>query len=103
MRGKKILIHLTVGVAVPVLLLLNAFVIPEPYSHPLIDIGLAPIKLMPFLESRELMSYLTQVLFGRMTPNFAPIQMIFLILFWFLISMAASILYTYIKDKHKNT
>ncbi|GAB2192103.1 hypothetical protein MAH1_37120 [Sessilibacter sp. MAH1] len=102
MKGKVILIHLSFEIAVPILLLVNAFLIPEPYSHPMIYVALAPSKLMPFLENRELMSNLTQALFGRMTPNFVPIQMVFLVLFWFVATVVCSVLFAYIKDKSKN-
>ena len=84
--------HLLVGVMVPAILLANAFLVPEPYSHTLIYLGLAPSKLMPFLEKRELMARLTEFVFGRMTPNFAPIQILFLIAFWFFGSITASVL-----------
>nr|CAP48725.1 putative integron gene cassette protein [uncultured bacterium] len=94
--------HLLVGIAVPVILLVNAFLIPEPYSHPLIHLGLAPTKLMPFLENRELMANLTEFVFGRMTPNFAPIQILFLITFWFAASATVSLVVAKFKKVHKN-
>ncbi|WP_317930567.1 hypothetical protein [Halioxenophilus sp. WMMB6] len=91
MRDRKIFVHVLFGVGIPTILLLNAFVVPEPYSHPLIHLGLAPVKLMPFLENRELMGYLTELVFRRMTPNYAPIQILFLSMFWVLASIAASV------------
>jgi hypothetical protein len=61
---KTIAKHFGIGVIVPALLLINAFIVPEPYSHPFIDVAIAPTKLMPFLENRELMRELTIFVFG---------------------------------------
>ncbi len=94
--------HLLVGAIVPAILLVNAFLVPDPYSHPLIYIGLAPTKLMPFLENRELMASLTEFVFGRMTPNFAPIQILFLMAFWFVGSVTASVLVAKFLEVRKN-
>ena len=85
---KTILRCFGIGLLVPALLLANAFLVPEPYSHPLIHVALAPTKLMPFLDNRELMHEFTVAIFGRMTPNYAPITILFLIAFWFLIGLA---------------
>ena len=86
--------HLGIGLLVPVVLLVNAFAIPEPYSHPLINVAVAPTKLMPFLEERELMHELTLSVFGRMTSNYAPITTVILIAFWFFIGLIASLAYS---------
>lgn len=94
--------HLLVGIIVPAILLVNAFLVPEPYSHPLIYLGMAPAKLMPFLENREFMVSLTELVFGRLTPNFAPIQIVFLIAFWFSASIAASVMVAKFKAVRKN-
>ena len=94
--------HILIGVTIPIVLLLNAFLIPEPYSHPLIHIALAPSKIMPFLENRELMRGITELLFGKMTPNFAPIQILFLIVFWFFFSLALSLLWANFKRGKDN-
>ena len=64
-------LYLFVGLMVPIVFLFNAFVVPEPYSHPLINIAVAPTHLMPFLENKELLRELTQIVFGRQTANFA--------------------------------
>jgi len=93
-RIKAILLHFAVGLLVPALLLANDFLLPEPYSHPLIYVSLAPTRLMPFLENRELMRDLTVEVFGRMTPNYAPITIVFLIAFWFLIGLVGSVALT---------
>ncbi len=103
MNMKGISKHMLIGVTIPVAFIINAFLIPEPYSHPLIYVGLAPSKLMPFLENRELMRHATEFVFGRMTPNFAPIQIIFLIIFWFLLSMLSSISVAHLKMVRKNS
>ena len=87
---QNILRHFAIGLLVPAFFLANAFLVPEPYSHPLIHAALAPAKLMPFLENRELMRELTVAVFGRMTPNYAPIMVLFLIAFWFFIGLAGS-------------
>ena len=89
-QTKAIPLHIGISLFLPALLLVNAFLVPEPYSHPLIHVALAPAKLMPFLENRELMHDLTVAVFGRMTPNYAPIMILFLIAFWFLIGLVGS-------------
>ena len=86
---KVVVLYILVGLSVPTMFLLNAFVVPEPYSQPLINVALAPTHIMPFLEDRELMAELTQWVFGRQTPNFAPITIVILAVFWFVISMVA--------------
>lgn len=95
--------HLITGIAVPLLLLINAFLIPEPYSHPLINLAIAPSKLIPFFEDRELIRELTEFVFGHLTPNFAPIQIIILIIFWFFLSLGASALISYLRKRYKNS
>ena len=85
-----ILMHFAVGLLLPTMFLVNAFVVPEPYSHPLVNVALAPTKLMPFLEDRDLMHDLTVAVFGRMTPNYAPITILFLIAFWFAVGLVGS-------------
>lgn len=97
-----ILKHLGLGALAPVIFLLNAFVVPEPYSHLLIHVSIAPTKLMPFLENRELMRELTISVFGRMTPNYAPITMILLIAFWFAIGVIGSLIYSAYHKGQKN-
>lgn len=89
--AKSILIHCGIGLSLPVVFLVNAFLVPELYSQPLIYVAIAPTKLMPFLENRELMGELTVALFGRMTPNYAPISIIFLIIFWFMVGLIGSL------------
>jgi hypothetical protein len=93
---KTIAKHFGIGVIAPALLLINAFIVPEPYSHPFIHVAIAPTKIMPFLENRELMHELTIFVFGRMTPNYAPITIVFLIIFWFFIGIIASLVLQYI-------
>ena len=46
---------------------------------------------MPFMENNELMRGLTVMLFGRMTPNTAPITILILILFWFFVGAMGSL------------
>jgi len=91
---KVALKHLGIGALVPGAFLVIAFVIPEPYSHPLINVAISPTKLMPFLEDRELMREFTISVFGRMTPNYAPITIVVLIIFWFFIGLMASLAYS---------
>jgi hypothetical protein len=99
---KVTLNHFGIGVLLPVALLINAFVIPEPYSHPLINVAIAPTKIMPFLEDRELMRELTISVFGRMTPNYAPITIVFLMGFWFIIGLLLSLAYSAYQGEKKN-
>ncbi len=51
---------------------------------------------MPFLENKQLMRELTISVFGRMTPNYAPITILFLIAFWFLIGVLFSIFFQWL-------
>jgi len=90
-KARFIFMHCCIGLLLPVVFLVNAFLVPEPYSHPLIYVAIAPTKIMPFLENRELMEKLTVALFGRMTPNYAPISIIFLIVFWFIVGAIGSL------------
>lgn len=92
--------HLAIGISVPTLLLAAAFLVPEPYSHPIIYVGMAPTKLMPFLENRELMGELTVAVFGRMTPNYAPIALLFLIAFWFVVGVVGSFVFSKFKARN---
>ena len=83
--------HLLIGVLVPVFLLATAFLIPEPYSHPFIYIGISPAKLMPFLENHDFMRSLSKLILGRDTANYgSSIGIIFLIIFWFMLSFILS-------------
>lgn len=97
---KSILVHCGIGLSLPVVLLVNAFLVPEPYSKPLINLAIAPTKLMPFLENRELMEALTVTLFGRMTPNYAPISIVFLIIFWFVVGLIGSLAFAKFKVRN---
>ena len=76
-------IYIVIAIVIPLVLLLNAFLIPEPYSHPLINVAIAPTHLMPFLEDKELLHKMTLRVFDRQTPNYAPITIVILIIFWF--------------------
>lgn len=96
-KTRSIFIHCGIGLSLSAVLLVNAFLIPEPYSHPLIHVALAPTKLMPFLENRELMGELTMALFGRMTPNYAPISIVFLIIFWSFVGAMVSLAFSKVK------
>jgi hypothetical protein len=96
-------LYIFVGLMVPIVLLFNAIVVPEPYSHPLINVAIAPTYLMPFLENKELLKDFTQIVFGRETPNFAPITIVILIFFWFIISMVAFYCLRFSLNKWKNT
>lgn len=90
-KAKSVFVHCGIGLCLPAVFLVNAFLVPEPYSHPLINVAIAPTNLMPFLENRELMGELTVALFGRMTPNYAPITIVFLIFFWFVVGATGSL------------
>lgn len=96
-------IYILIAIAVPLVLLLNAFLIPEPYSHPLINIAIAPTHLMPFLEDRELLHKMTLWVFGKQTSNYAPITIIILIIFWFFATIIMTFIARYIiKNKQSN-
>lgn len=91
--------HLAFGLLVPAILLFNAAAIPEPYSIPLIYLAISPGNVLPFLQDRELMQELTLAVFGRQTPNYAPIQVLFLTLFWFLVGTAGSIAHSWLSSR----
>jgi len=84
---RSLFFYILAGFILPAFLLFNAFVIPEPYSHPLIEVALLPRYLMPFLEDKELMKTLTFLVYGRQTANYAPIALLFFSAFWFIVSI----------------
>ena len=84
---KTILLYLLFGLAVPILFLLNAFLIPEPFSHPFIYIAMSPTYLLNFFEHRALLDSLTIFMFGGQTQNDAPVLINILFIFWFFLSM----------------
>jgi hypothetical protein len=72
---------------VPLLLLLGAFGIPQPYSNPIISFAIFPTQLMPFLKNKPMLHEWTLWVFNRETPNYAPITIVILIIFWFFAAM----------------
>jgi len=90
-KAWSVIKHLLIGLLLPVVLWVNAFIIPEPYSRPLIKIAVLPQKLMPFLENIEMMREITVLIFGKMTPKYATIGIIFLIIFWLIIGVILSV------------
>jgi len=101
--SKTVFLYIAVGLAVPIILFVNVLLVPEPYSHPLINVAIAPTRLMPFLENGELLDKLTQWVFGRQTPNYAPITMVILNIFWFAISMVALYFVRLFMSRKKST
>lgn len=89
---RQAFVHMAYGSFCPASLLVGSFLFPEPYSHPFFTLATAPTKLMPFLENRQLLGELTIIVFGRMTPNYAPITILILIVFWFTVGLCTSIL-----------
>jgi len=96
-RVRAVAVHCGIGLLVPALLLFNAFVIPEPASHPLIYLAISPTKVMPFVENREFMRELTLAVFGRQTPNDAPVLILILIIFWFVVGVIGSVVVSAVK------
>ena len=86
-RLKVINTYILSGLTIPALFFVNAFVIPWPYSQLLITIALSPVHLLPFLEDKELLHKTTILIFDRQTPNYAPITILVLTVFWFLIGV----------------
>ena len=82
-------------------LLAAAFLIPEPYSHPFIHVGIAPAKLMPFLDNDGFMRNSAQIIFGRSSANNWLVGVIFLIIFWFIISVILSLTVEKIRTENK--
>lgn len=80
-------LYFIVGLATPLVLLLNAYVVPSLYSHPLIKVAMAPKYLLPFLQNRETLEQLTYFVFGRQTANYAPITILILIFFWAMLAV----------------
>ena len=91
--------HVGCGLLLPSVFILNAAFVPEPYSHPLIHAALSPGTLMPFLKDRDLMHALTLAVFGHPTPNDAPIQVVVLVLFWWLVGAAASVVHSRLRRR----
>jgi hypothetical protein len=88
---KQAVEHILYGLLLPVSILALSFIIPEPYSWPIIELGIAPSKFMLFLQNEDLMRKLTVYLFDRMTPNYAPITIVFLFEFWFIVGLFSSV------------
>ena len=101
LKNTGILIGL--GLFLPVVFLFNAFVIPEPYSHPLINVAIFPLEFIPIMENREFVNEMTIFIFGRMTANNAPLGIIILIVIWFVISVLFGLFLKNVYRKYKNT
>ena len=99
---KKTASIIGLGLFLPAIFLFNAFVIPEPYSHPLINVAIFPSEFIPIMENRELMRKLTVFIFGKMGPNYAPISITILIFFWFIISLFIGLCFKNGYRKYKN-
>jgi len=86
-RVKTITLYLSIGIGLPFLLLLCSFIIPEPYSHPFVEIAISPTNFIPLFENKELLEELTIMIYGHMTTNYAPISILLLNIFWFFASI----------------
>ena len=100
---KKTGLIIGIGLFLPIVFLFNAFVIPEPYSHPLINLAIFPLEFVPLMKNRELMNELTVFIFGKITPNYAPLGIIILIGIWFIISLIIGLCLKNGYRKYKNT
>lgn len=70
----------------PLLLFLGSIFLPEPFATSVFKIASSPAHVLPFLENEALMQRWTETLLGRMTVNYAPIQIIVLSVFWFVVA-----------------
>lgn len=87
----------------PLLLLLGVIFLPEPLAEYVLKISLSPASVLPFLENDNLMRTWTLCVFGRMTPNYAPIQILVLFIFWFLVALMAVLCVSWLISRAKNT
>lgn len=77
------LIYIGAGLSLPAFLVAAVLILPEPYSNPIIGFATAPSEWIPLLKDKDTLHQLTLMVFRRPTPNYAPILMVFLSLFWF--------------------
>lgn len=97
MKKLKIaLLYLFVGFTIPTIFLLNAFLVPEPYSHPLIYVAKSPEYLFNFILNREILDSLSLLILGYKGQNDGEIAIILFTIFWFFASMFGLFLVRYI-------
>ena len=87
------------SVSVPSALLILAFVLPEPYSWGIIKSAGWIIDL--FHIENETYHNLTVTVFGRLTPNYAPIQILILFILLFALTFIGLVLYGSSSNKNK--
>ena len=88
--------HIACGLLLPSAFILAAVFVPEPYSHPLIHAALSPGTLMPFLNGR-MGRGIAEI--GHPPPHDAPIQVVILVLFWWLVGAAASVVHSRLRQR----
>lgn len=82
-------------------MLVGVLFIPEPYSHPLIDVAMSPTYLLNFFINREMLDFLTVLMFGGPKQNDGPVLINILLVFWFFLSMILLFTFRYILKKVK--
>ncbi|WP_141215645.1 hypothetical protein [Hahella sp. CCB-MM4] len=77
---KSFLLEYIFAIAIAIVLIGASFLLPIKYGHDLIAMLYWPIENL--LADRERQRELTILLFGQMTPNFAPITFLLYFLIW---------------------
>jgi hypothetical protein len=90
-RSKSIAVYTGISFAVPLLLLLIATQAPAALAKPGIEFAILPMELFNF--DTQTLNQLTVLVFGSLTPNYAPIQIVILFIFWFCLSLAIALLF----------
>jgi len=97
---KRILLFVTISIAVPIFLLVSVFIIPEPLSWPIIKSASWIIQLIPI--DTDTYRSLTLYVFGRLTPNYAPIQIVVLSILCFITTFLILVIYNHVSKATKN-
>ena len=97
---KRILIFSLISFSVPLLFLVLVFIIPEPFSWPIIKS--ASWVIDSFQIEAETYRALTLFVFGRLTPNYAPIQIAILFILLFTFTFIILVMYNYASRRYKN-
>ncbi|WP_347989793.1 hypothetical protein [Methylomonas sp. AM2-LC] len=90
-RGKNFAMYMGISLAVPLLLLLIATQAPPALAKPGIEFAILPMELFNF--DTQTLNQLTVFVFGSLLPNYAPIQIVILFIFWFCVSLGMALLF----------
>ena len=77
---KKILIDIAISLVISIVLLALPFMLPYFIGSELMRVLFWPIE--NFVADRKAQHDLTLLIFGRLTPNYAPISLVLYLTFW---------------------